>query len=197
MAHTPAATSEAAGQAEQLRKLDEQMRESDIIHTGALPPEYPDMGGNLPDEPIGKILAREAGGAEAVAEAELPALPTVADAEAPTAPSASASSDEPVDAASKAKTVVLSEWFTMCGYDPKQYRAQVLHTCSVYVRRRITGVVGLSATEVMHLTNELSGIFRRTDELAPVSRLADEVDKWQNAWRHADPEGFAAYEESK
>jgi hypothetical protein len=197
-----AATSEAAGQADQLRELDERMQ-GPRPETMTQPvsfddtPESPAMGGNLPDEPIGVTLAREADEAEAVAEAELATAPTVPDAEAPTAPSASASPDEPVDASGKAKDVVLSEWFTAFGYDPKQYPEQVLHICSVFTRRRITGARAMKAAEVMKLTNELSALYRRTDELAPVSRLADASAAWAEAWRAEDPEGFSAYEESK
>jgi hypothetical protein len=195
-----AATGEAAGQAEagraaELRELDRRMRSDHHLHdvpTGDHP------------EPVRPATMTQPVETEMLGVEEEPD-PTAEDAgttdtgspSAPTAEPADGADAEPVDASGKAKTVVLSEWFTTLGYDPKLYRSNVLHACSVYVQRRITGVRHLSATEVMHLSNELSAIFRRKDELAPVSRLADQVDKWADTWRGADPEGYAAYEEGK
>ncbi len=181
-----AAPGSQAAQAAQLRELDERMRG----------PESPDMGGN-PANVVDPDMAEDL-------EAET-TLPAAGAAEAPTAPSASAppavdnrlsaediDATEP-DASAKAKKVVLSEWFTTLGYDPAIYRAEVLRACSVYTRRRIKGTRDLRAAEVMSLTNELSAIFRRDDELAPVTRLAEQVDAWEQKWEHTDPDGYATY----
>jgi hypothetical protein len=117
------------------------------------------------------------------------------DLAAETAPPVDEPGDSPVDAAGKAKTKVLSEWFTVFGYDPKLYRADVLRACSVYVRRNITGVRDLKASEVMDLCNVLSALHRRSkdSELALVSVLAETMSEWAQAWETEDPTGYTLY----
>jgi hypothetical protein len=107
--------------------------------------------------------------------------------------------DEPgdslVDAAVKATAKDLAGWFREFGYDPKQYRADVLRACSVYVRRNITSVRDLKLFEVADLCNVLSALWDRTktSELAPVSMLAEQMGEWAQAWEREDPDGYALY----
>lgn len=103
---------------------------------------------------------------------------------------------EPTEAELRRDRAVLAGLFTDCGYDPRRYRSNVLHACSSFARRQIKGVRDLEPGELYALTDALREILARTDELAPVTRLADEVDKWVEEWRAEDPAGLGAYEEA-
>ncbi len=196
-----------AAQAERLRALDEHTRlsqeigeaepftvtkeQAEALATAAETRADPQMGKpeNQPSE-------------ETVGPTAMPATPQGGEAGPSTqvteanSPTAGPPPDEPKSAADRAKQKQLSEWFTTMGYDPRRYRPQVLHACSVFCQRPVTGVTHMRASEVMELCDTLSVLHRRQDELAPVSRLADQVDVWAQRWRETDPDGYTAYEES-
>jgi hypothetical protein len=186
-----------AAQAEQLRQLDEQIAQGRGTHPSDVITEEERLavlGGETGrpegDPYVGGIP--ESGGESAPSAID----PDMADdLAAETAPPVDEPGDSPVDAAGKAKTKVLAEWFTKFGYDPKLYRANVLRACSVYTRRNIAGVRDLKASEVMELCNELAALWRvsKTSELAPVSMLADQVNEWAQAWESEDPTGYTLY----
>jgi hypothetical protein len=174
-----------AAQAEQLRKLDERIATHKAL-------EDPESGGESAvqvtevDPHVGGIS--ESGGESA------PSATPEAEAVAPEQ-NPPPLVDEPVDAAGKATTKDLAGWFREFGYDPKQYRPQVLNACSVYVRRNITGVRDLKLFEVADLCNALSVLWdaSQASELAPVSMLADKISEWARAWEMEDGTGYALY----
>jgi hypothetical protein len=186
-----------AAQAEQLRKLDERIAthkasftvpEASLIE--AL--EDPESGGESAVQ-VTKVDPHVGGISESGGESAPSATPE-AEAVAPEQ-NPPPLVDEPVDAAGKATTKDLAGWFREFGYDPKQYRPQVLNACSVYVRRNITGVRDLKLFEVADLCNALSVLWdaSQASELAPVSMLADKISEWARAWEMEDGTGYALY----
>jgi hypothetical protein len=174
-----------AAQAEQLRKLDERIATHKAL-------EDPESGGESAVQ-VTKVDPHVGGISESGGESAPSATPE-AEAVAPEQ-NPPPLVDEPVDAAGKATTKDLAGWFREFGYDPKQYRPQVLNACSVYVRRNITGVRDLKLFEVADLCSELSALWDRseTSELAPVSMLAEQIAAWQDLWEREDPDGYALY----
>jgi hypothetical protein len=197
-----AAQAESASQRRRLATMDEQMREGverDLADHGIEPDlvgEIPESGGESAVQ-VTKVDPHVGGISESGGESAPSATPE-AEAVAPEqnlSPPVDEPGDSPVDTAVKATTKDLAGWFREFGYDPKQYRSRVLNACSVYARRRITGVRDLKLFEVADLCSELSALWDRseTSELAPVSMLAEEIAAWQDSWEREDPDGYTLY----
>lgn len=98
-------------------------------------------------------------------------------------------------AAAQAQTQVLAERFTTLGWNPKDYRADVLKACSMFAGRRIGGVRDLTGAEVLKLTAALAAVQRKTkDETHYPVALAEQVEVWREKWAETDPAGYAEYE---
>jgi hypothetical protein len=186
-----------AAQAEQLRKLDERIATHKVRYT-------------VPEASLIEALEDPESGGESAVQVTVddPHVGGMSGSGGESAPSATPEAeavapeqnppplvDEPVDAAVKATTKDLAGWFREFGYDPKQYRPQVLNACSVYVRRNITGVRDLKLFEVADLCKALSVLWdaSQASELAPVSMLAEKISEWAQAWEREDPDGYALY----
>jgi len=149
------------------------------------------MAGPSPEQAAAIIRDDSTGGGESSPQIE-PDFP-LADMPVSPAPSPAGDKDKAVGEAVDEPTTVVG-WFELMGYDPKNYRPQVQHACSAFARRRIKRASDLTYPEEAALRGALRALWRRDDELAPVTRLADAVDAWVEAWRAEDPEGLAVYE---
>lgn len=182
------ATSPDAGA---LRRLDEQVR-ADTGVADAPPPDSPREEDPDADEAILAELKRA--DAAAVADDDIPDEPA---ATSGAEGSASGLDNEPGRtpgrAAAVAKSKVLTDAFKRLGWDPKQYRPNVLHACTMFMRRRINGVRDMTAGEMMILTDRLNKIARDNEEEHYVVAVADAVEGWRELWEREDPAGFEKY----
>lgn len=103
----------------------------------------------------------------------------------------------PGRAAAQAKSQILAERFTALGWTPRKYRGEVLRACSLYLRRRVSGVREMTASEMTLLADELSRLQRKhmnEPDVYPVA-MADKAEEWRETWEQADIAGYERYTE--
>lgn len=82
--------------------------------------------------------------------------------------------------------------FGQLGWPLKRHKATVLEAISEYVRRPVRRIEDLTVPEAEGIYDRLSALMgRHESEHYPVA-LADEVEKWREDWRKADPEDYAS-----
>lgn len=192
----PAGPESGRATEEQLRILDERMREAEAPHfTQEAVDAAVDWAGeqqaSQQQVTTGDVVSDPPDLPEPEPEPGVAEDPTAASPGTTTPESAAGAQDE--GAAGKAKGQILSERFAALGWHPSKHRSDLMRASSMFLRRRVSGSRDMSTAEIMNLATELTRIQRSYPEAQHPVALADKVELWREQWAEADPEGYREY----